>query len=158
MRYLRFLTGAAIIAVIGLSGCTTTPAPPIPDPVLAMHPENGCDEWAQDLGWDLRAELYETDTNSYLIIHFDPGFDLVREPSVHLEAGFAIFEKQDSNTYYYRLGKIPKSIRIGVVSFETPARVRSRHGSVPEIVRLALERQQGKSCLRVIGLQPGFNR
>ena len=153
MKYFLRIPVILLSAAVILGGCAKNiKTIPVPDAVMNLNPALACAKDGQGSIWDLRAQLYETPDNAYLVFYLDTGFTLVQEPDVNLRAGFAVFEFENEHTYTYRLGKLPKSKRIGIVSFPTPVRERVGRETVNKIVRLALERRPGTDCLRVTEL------
>jgi hypothetical protein len=137
--------------LLALIACATTRNPnPNLDQLFAIRPDQTCERESAAAGWDLRAKLTELKGETYLVLHFDAGFNLVREPSVELKAGFAVLEGQNDHTYVYKVGKLPNGREIAVVSFPTPARQRMGNENVNQIIRLSLERRENQDCLRVI--------
>ena len=150
MKLLNVVTGTAIVLVVFLSGCATTPKPATPPAVFEMDPMTHCDREPQADGWPIKAQLMEFEDGAYLALYLDPGYDLVREPNIRLRAGFAIYEGHRGATYFYRLGKIPKTIRLGTISFKGVNRMRVGNRMRDEYIFFRMERRGDTDCLRLI--------
>jgi hypothetical protein len=140
----------AVVMIMGLilmSGCLKKVVLPVE--LDSINPEIDCQDYANAAGWNLKAELIGLGEDNYLVVYFDPGFSPEREPLVAPVTGIAMFEGQRGNLYYYRLGKLPKGVRVGRIQFDSDVRV--GHGgnrfNKPEI--FSLERREGTHCLNL---------
>jgi hypothetical protein len=145
------------VCIFLLISCAVTPRTPLPENLLQMNPEEDCLEFSSPGGWKLKAEIFDQNETAYLVVFFDPGFIPEREPEISLPVGSAIFEGNDGYRYYYRLGKLSHSRKIGNLSFKT--KVRGTVGSSEMMDKMEvfrLERKEDSSCLLITFVKSMF--
>lgn len=138
------------ISLLFLASCSLNPKLSIPPEVLAVNPEESCENIARPDAWNIKAKLTTVDDKNYLVIYYNPPFSTIDEPIVNLSSGPGAYQGQEGNLYYYSLGFVPKTVRIGTLSIVDRSRLRVMGQMKDEIHTFHMERREGTDCLVLI--------
>ena len=130
-----------IIAIV--SACALNPKLTVPPDVLSVKPEESCTNLARADAWDTRVRLIETEDTDYLVVYFNPPFDVQHEPTVRLKTGPGIYQGREGKLYFYRLGKTFNSIKIGYLRYANKQRGDDRR-------TFLMERREGTDCVMLL--------